>query len=75
MNPFEIRAEMIAQAQEYLKRQHELNVEFAKKTFDELVKQGQKVQADYREYMPKMYSFEDVIEQANKLYGFVKDAK
>ena len=75
MNPFEIRAELIAQATEYLKRQHELNTEFAKKTFDELVKQGQKVQEDYKEYMPKMYSIEDVLEQAQKLYGFVKDAK
>jgi polyhydroxyalkanoate synthesis regulator phasin len=75
MNPFEIRAELLAQAQEYLKRQHELNTEFAKRTFDELVKQGQKLQADYKEYMPKMYTFEDVIAEANKLYGFVKDAK
>lgn len=75
MNPFEIRAAMIAQASDFLKRQHELNTEFAKKTFDELVKQGQKVQADYKEYMPQMYNFEDVIEQAEKLYGFVKNAK
>jgi|GEM_PF-6777638 len=75
MNPFEIRAEMIAQASDFLKRQHEINTEFAKKTFDELVKQNQKIQADYKEYMPKMYNFEDVIEQAEKLYGFVKNAK
>ena len=75
MNPFEIRAEMIAQASDFLKRQHELNTEFAKKTFDELVKQGQKVQSDYKQYMPKMYDFEEVLEQAEKLYGFVKNAK
>lgn len=75
MNPFEIRAQLIEQASDFLKRQHELNTEFAKKTFDELVKQGQKVQADYKEYMPTMYDFEDVIEQAEKLYGFVKNAK
>lgn len=75
MNPFEIRAELIAQAADHLKRQHEINTEFAKKTFDELVKQGQKVQQDYKEYMPKMHSFEDIVEQATKLYGFVKDAR
>jgi polyhydroxyalkanoate synthesis regulator phasin len=75
MNPFEIRAQLIEQASQFLKRQHEINTEFAKKTFDELVKQGQKVQADYKEYMPKMYTFEDVITEAQKLYGFVKDAK
>jgi polyhydroxyalkanoate synthesis regulator phasin len=75
MNPFEIRAQLIEQASEFLKRQHEINTEFAKKTFDELVKQNQKIQAEYQEYMPKMYTFEDVIEQAEKLYGFVKNAK
>jgi hypothetical protein len=75
INPFEIRAELIAQSADFLKRQHEINTEFAKKTFDQLVTQGQKVQADYKEYMPKMYSFEDVIAQAEKLYGFVKNAK
>ena len=75
MNPFEIRAELVTQASDFLKRQHEINTEFAKKTFDQLVTQGQKTQADYKEYMPKMYTFEDVIAQAEKLYGFVKNAK
>jgi polyhydroxyalkanoate synthesis regulator phasin len=75
MNPFEIRAQLIEQASDFLKRQHEINTEFAKKTFDELVKQNQKIQSEYKEYMPKMYTFEDVIEQAEKLYGFVKNAK
>ena len=75
MNPFEIRAELIAQAADFLKRQHEINTEFAKKTFDQLVSQGQKVQSDYKAYMPQMYTFEDVVAQAEKLYGFVKNAK
>ena len=75
MNPFEIRAQLIEQAADFMKRQHELNTEFAKKTFDQLVTQGQKVQSDYREYMPKMYSMEEIVEQAEKLYGFVKNAK
>lgn len=75
MNPFELRAQLIEQASDYLKRQHEINTEFAKKTFDELVKQGQKVQADYKAYMPVMYTFEDVINKAKELYGFVQHAK
>ena len=75
MNPFEIRAKLIEQAQAYLAKQHELNTEFAKKTFDQLVAQGSKLKTDYQEYMPKMYTFDEVIKEANKLYGFVKDAK
>jgi 5'-deoxynucleotidase YfbR-like HD superfamily hydrolase len=71
MNPFEIRARLLEQAQTYLTKQHELNTEFAKKTFDQLVAQGAKMKDDYQEYMPKMYTFEDVIKEATKLSGFV----
>ena len=75
MNPFEIRAQLLEQAQEYLTKQHELNTEFAKKTFDQLVLQGIKLKTDYKEYMPKMYTFDDVIKEASKLYGFVNNVK
>ena len=75
MTPFEIRAQMLEMAQEYLQKQFELNTEFAKRTFDELVKNGEKVQSDYGQYMPKMYNFEEVVTKAKELYGFVKDVK
>jgi hypothetical protein len=73
MTPFEIRAKMIELAQDYLQKQFELNAEFAKQTFDELVKSGEKVQQDYMQYMPKMYTAEDILAKAKQLYGFVKD--
>lgn len=75
MNPFEIRAELLKTAEEYLKQQHELNTEFAKRTFDALVAQGEKIQADWKDYMPRMYTMEEVVDQAKKLYGFVNNAK
>lgn len=75
MTPFEIRAQMLEMAQEYLQKQFELNSEFAKRTFDELVKNGEKVQSDYNQYMPKMYGFDEVVSKAKELYGFVKDVK
>ena len=75
MNPFEIRAKLLEQAQAYLAKQHELNTEFAKKTFDQLVEQKSKLKTDYEAYMPKMYTFEDVIAEASKLYSFVNHAK
>ncbi len=75
MNPFEIRAKMIEHAQEYLEKQFEVNTEFAKRAFDELVKQGDKVAGEWQTYAPKMYTFEDVLEQAKKLYGFVNNVK
>ena len=43
MNPFEIRAEMLKMAQEYLRQQQEINLDFAGRTFEQLVKEGKKV--------------------------------
>jgi hypothetical protein len=75
MNPFEIRTEMLKMAQEYLQKQQEINFEFAQETFEQLVKEGKKVQEDWQQYAPKMYTFDEVLKEANKLYGFVKDVK
>jgi len=75
MNPFEIRTQLLEMSKEYLEAQHEINTQFAKRAFEELVKQGQKVESDYKQYMPKMYTFDEVLNQAQKLYGFVANAK
>ena len=75
MNPFEIRAQMLSMAQEYLQQQQEINLDFAGRTFEQLLKEGKKVAEDWQTYAPKMYTFEDVLKEANKLYGFVKDVK
>ena len=75
MNPFEIRAQMLSMAQDYLQKQQEINLDFAGRTFEQLLKEGKKVAEDWESYAPKMYSFEDVLKEANKLYGFVKDVK
>ena len=75
MNPFEIRTQLLEMSKEYLEAQHEINTQFAKRAFEELVKQGQKVETDYKEYMPKMYTVDEVLNQAQKLYGFVAHAK
>jgi hypothetical protein len=71
MNPFEIRAEMLKMAQDYLEKQQEINTAFAKQAFDQLVVTGQKVQEDWQTYAPKMYDFSEVIAKAKELYGFV----
>jgi hypothetical protein len=75
MNPFEIRAQMLSMAQDYLQKQQEINLDFAGRTFEQLLKEGKKVAEDWQSYAPKMYTFEDVLKEANKLYGFVKDVK
>jgi hypothetical protein len=75
MNPFELRAQMLSMAQDYLQQQQQINLDFAGRTFEQLVKEGKKVAEDWQQYAPKMHSLEDVLKEANKLYGFVKDTK
>ena len=75
MNPYELRAQMLGMAQDYLQQQQQINLDFAGRTFEQLVKEGKKVAEDWQSYAPKMHSLEDVVKEANKLYGFVKDTK
>jgi hypothetical protein len=75
MNPFELRAQMLSMAQDYLQQQQQINLDFAGRTFEQLVKEGKKIAEDWQQYAPKMHSLEDVVKEANKLYGFVKDTK
>ena len=75
MNPYELRAQMLSMAQDYFQQQQQINLDFAGRTFEQLVKEGKKVAEDWQAYAPKMHSLEDVVKEANKLYGFVKDVK
>ena len=71
MNPFEIRTQMLEMAKQYLEQQQEINTAFAKQTFDQPVVAGQKVQADWQTYAPKMYDFDEITAKAKELYSFV----
>ncbi len=75
MTPFEIRAEMLKMAQEYLQTQYETNVEFAKRAFDEMVKAGKLTQDQFAQYLPSMYTFDDITAKAKELYSFVSEKK
>jgi hypothetical protein len=65
-NPFEIRAEMLQLAKDYMDQQYHMNIQFAEK----MVEQGQKTAEELKE-MYKMYSVEELMEKAKELYGFV----
>ncbi len=72
MTPFELRAQMLKMAQEYLQTQYETNVEFAKRAFDEMVKAGKLQQDQFAQYLPQMYTFDDITNKAKELYSFVE---
>lgn len=65
-NPFEIRAEMIKLAKDYMDQQYHMNVQLANDMFE----QGKKTYAEVQEVY-KMYSIEELMEKAKEMYSFV----
>tara|TARA_B110000503_G_scaffold131889_1_gene207157 strand:+ start:25741 stop:25962 length:222 start_codon:yes stop_codon:yes gene_type:complete len=65
-NPFEIRADMLAMAKDYMDRQWEMNYSFANQLFDQGRKTAEEVQASL-----KPYSTDELIKKANEFYSFV----
>jgi hypothetical protein len=65
-NPFEIRAEMIKLAKEYMDQQYLINIEFYKRMFEQGV-----IQFDDFQKATKMYSIEELMEKAKEMYSFV----
>lgn len=74
MNAYEIRAKMVELAQDYLQKQFELNKQVAEATWQEMLNAGKQL-GDYKDLMPKMYTPEDILAQAQKLYKFVSDVR
>jgi hypothetical protein len=69
--PFEIRTDLLKLAQDYLQKQYDANVEFARAALQALQKDGVALQSDMRTEMPKYFDFQDIIAKARELYGFV----
>ena len=66
-NPFEIRAEMLQLAKDYMDQQHQMNVSFAEKAMEE----GKKTFEQYQEVVTNMYSMDELVEKAKEMYSFV----
>jgi hypothetical protein len=65
-NPFEIRAEMLQLAKEYMDQQYHMNVQFAEK----MMEQNKQSADDFKD-MYKMYSIEELMTKAKEMYNFV----
>lgn len=66
-NPFEIRAEMLTLAKDYMDQQYNMNVQFAERALE----QGKKTFEEYQEAITKMYSMEELMDKAKEMYSFV----
>ena len=65
-NPFEIRAEMLQMAKDYMDRQWEMNYNFTEKLFEE----GKKTAEEVQKAMTP-YSSEELMKKAQEFYSFV----
>ena len=65
-NPFEIRAEMLQLAKDYMDQQYHMNIQLMNDLFEQNKVQMEEVKTAY-----KMYSMEDLMEKAKEMYGFV----
>ena len=66
-NPFEIRADILAMAKDYMDKQVELNTTL----FTQMMEAGKKTIED----VPQMYTMEELQEKAKEMYSFVSDKK
>ena len=65
-NPFEIRAEVLQLAKDYMDQSYHVNLNFMQKAMEE----GRKTFEEYQE-AAKMYTTEDLMKKAQEMYSFV----
>lgn len=75
-NPFEIRADMLKLAKDYMDNQYYMNIQF----YENMINEGEKARKDIEEQLKsayQMYSMEELMKKAQEMYSFVstKDAK
>ena len=69
-NPFEIRAEMLNLAKEYMDQQYHMNIQF----LENMVAEGNKAREEIEEQLKeayKMYSMDELMAKAKEMYSFV----
>jgi hypothetical protein len=67
-NPFEIRADMLKLAKDYMDSQYHMNVQLMNDMYEQGNKTFEEVQDAY-----KMYSMEELMVKAKELYSFVSN--
>ena len=69
-NPFEIRAEMLKLAKEYMDEQYHMNIQF----YENMIAEGEKARKDVEDQLKdayKMYTLDDLMQKAKEMYSFV----
>ena len=69
--PYEIRFDLLAMAKDLLDRQYEQSVAMAWQALEKGMETNKTLYKDLEKYVPKMFTPEEIIEQAERLQGFV----
>ena len=69
-NPFEIRADMLKLAKDYMDQQYNMNVQLMNDMYEQGKKNYEEVQEAY-----KIYSIDDLMKKAKEMYSFVSEKK
>ena len=74
-SPFELRTELLAQAQKHLTEQYEANLEFATDIMYKLYQDGTATARELAASTPKFPTTEDILAKAKEFYSFVNTGK
>ena len=69
--PYEIRFDLLQMAKEMLDRQYDQSVQMAWQALEKSMETNKTLYKDVEKYVPKMFTPEEIVEQAERLQGFV----
>ena len=69
-NPFEIRADMLAMAKDYMDQQYQINMDFVRNLYEQ-----NKATVEEFQKACESYSIEEMMKKAQELYSFVSEKK
>ena len=69
--PYEIRFDLLTMAKDLLDRQYEQSVVIAWQALEKGMETNKTLYKDLEKYVPKMFTPEEIVEQAERLQGFV----
>lgn len=70
-SPFEIRLEILKMTAELMKAEYESNMEFITEMQENLADKGMNTQAMIEKFMPKPFSFDEMLAKSKQFYEFV----
>lgn len=75
-NPYQIRTDLLAMSKEMLDKAYDSQMEIARKAMDVYKDNAEQALEAWKNYVPKMYTADEIKAKAEELYTFVsKDNK